>query len=103
MRVNIALHVIPFCVVVRTPVVGEPGDSETVDVDGDADADDGAGPVTGSVAVKRQLGVYSAHLLQAICQFLILLHDFHNLERILRKFYPKLLSLRLRSTVKKYV
>lgn len=53
MRVNIALHVIPFCVVVRTPVVGEPGDSETVDVDGDADADDGAGPVTGSVAVKR--------------------------------------------------
>lgn len=51
MRVNIALHVIPFCVVVRTPVVGKPGDSETVDVD--ADADDGAGPVTGSVAVKR--------------------------------------------------
>lgn len=47
MSVNIVLHVIPFCVVVHTPVVGELGDSETVDVD------DGAGPETGAVAVKR--------------------------------------------------
>lgn len=53
------LHVIPFCVVARTPVVGEPGDSETVDNDdaaadsdsdvGAAEADAGAVLVTGSV------------------------------------------------------
>lgn len=60
MRLNTVLHVIPFCVVARTPVVGEPGDSETVDNDdaaaadsdsdvGAAEADAGAVLVTGSV------------------------------------------------------
>lgn len=59
MRLNTALHVIPFCVVARTPVVGEPGDSEIVDDDdaaadfdsdvGAAEADAGAVLVTGSV------------------------------------------------------
>lgn len=59
MRLNTVLHVIPFCVVARTPVVGEPGDSEIVDNDdaaadsdsdvGAAEADAGAVLATGSV------------------------------------------------------
>lgn len=56
MRLNTVLHVIPFCVVARTPVVGEPGDSDNDDAAADSDSDVGAAEadagavlVTGSV------------------------------------------------------